>query len=158
MSALSKIPNDLKSKWDAAAVKYEKKRAAMLPILRLAQEHFGYITPDVEFAVAEYLETTPVHVREVVTFYELFRTKLEGKNQIRFCQTLSCVLGGSEELLEYIKTKLGIESGETTKDGKFTLHTAECLGACEMAPMMQVNKDFHGPLTKEKIDEIFENM
>ena len=152
------IPAELKQKWDAASAKYEKKRAAMLPILRLSQEHYGYITPEVEQAAADYLETTPVHVREVVTFYELFRTKPEGKNEIRFCQTLSCTLAGCDDLLAYIKQKLGVEPGETTKDGKFTLHTAECLGACEIAPMMQVNKDFYGPLTKEKIDEIIRNL
>ena len=158
MSALAKLPAELKAKWEKAAAKYEKKRASMLPILRLAQEHFGYITPEVEFAAAEFLETTPVHVREIVTFYELFRTKPEGKNQIRFCQTLACTLAGSEELLDYIKQKLGVESGGTTKDGKFSFHTAECLGACEIAPMMQVNKDFHGPLTKQKIDEILDGI
>ncbi len=152
------IPSELKNKWDLVSAKYEKKRAAMLPILRLSQDHFGYITPEVELAVAEYLETTPVHVREVVTFYELFRRKKEGKNEIRFCRTLSCSLLGAEDLLAYLKQKLGVEPGQTTPDEKFTLHTAECLGACEIAPMMQVNGDFHGPLTKEKIDEILKNL
>lgn len=151
------IPKELKQKWDEVAAKYEKKRAAMLPVLRLAQEHYGFISPEVEEAVAQFIGTTPVHVREVVTFYELFRTKAEGKNQIRFCQTLSCTLAGSEDVFAYLKEKLGINEGETTPDGKFTLHRVECLGACEIAPMMQVNADFHGPLTKQKIDEILEN-
>jgi len=152
------IPSELKSKWNAVTVKYEKKRAAMLPILRLAQEHYGYITPEVEQAVAEYLDTTPVHVREIVTFYELFRMKPEGKHQIRFCQTLSCTLAGCETVCAYLKEKLGINEGETTPDGKFTLHRAECLGACEIAPMMQVDADFYGPLTKGKIDEILKGL
>ena len=148
------MPVELVEKWNAVAKLYEKKRAAMLPVLRLSQEHFGWITPEVEAAVAEFFETTPVHVREVVTFYELFRLAPEGKNQIRFCHTLACSLAGCEDILAYLKQKLGVEEGGTTADGKFTLHRAECLGACDIAPMMQVNADLYGPLTREKVDEV----
>ena len=152
------MPVELIEKWNAVAKLYEKKRAAMLPVLRLSQEHFGWITPEVEAAVAEFFETTPIHVREVVTFYELFRLKPEGKNQIRFCHTLSCTLAGAENVLAHLKQKLGIQEGETTPDGKFTLHRAECLGACDIAPMMQVNGDEYGPLTCEKVVEILKQL
>ncbi|MBI4397637.1 MAG: NAD(P)H-dependent oxidoreductase subunit E, partial [Candidatus Omnitrophica bacterium] len=137
---------------------YEQKRAAMLPVLALVQEHYGYISPEAEQAVAEYFGTTPVHIHEVVTFYELFRTHPEGKHQIRFCRTLSCTLLGGVRAQKYLEEKLGIKPGETTKDGTWTLHEAECLGACEIAPMMQVDGDNYGPLDERKMDTILSSV
>ena len=158
MSELAKIPADLKKKWDDKAALYEEKRAAMLPILRLTQEHYGFISAESEHAIAEYMGITPIHVREVVTFYDEFHNEKQGKNHIWLCHTLSCSLMGCDKMLEYLEQKLGIKAGETTPDGKFTLEKAECLGACEIAPMMRVNKDFYGPLTEKKIDEVLDKM
>ncbi len=152
------IPEELKKKWDEAVARYEEKRAALLPVLRLSQDHFGYISAEVEEAVAHYMGTTPVHIREVVTFYELFHTKPVGKNNIQFCHTLACNLNGCEPLIKQLKEKIGIKEGETSSDGKYSFSRAECLGACEMAPMMKINKDIYGPLDKDKLNEIIENL
>ena len=158
MSEKHTVSKELKEKWDKAAALYEEKRAAMLPVLRLSQEHFGYISPEVEEEIAVYMDTTPVHVREVVSFYELFYTEPVGKYNIQFCHTLTCNINGCEDLIKHTKDKIGAQEGETSKDGKYTFSRAECLGACEMAPMMKINKDIYGPLTKDKIDEILKGL
>ncbi|MBI4437056.1 MAG: NAD(P)H-dependent oxidoreductase subunit E [Candidatus Omnitrophica bacterium] len=134
--------------------RYETKQAALLPILHLAQEQHGYLSPDVEEAVASLLGLPVVKVREVTSFYTLYEKKPCGKTPIRVCRNLSCTLLGGREILEYVRQKLGIDVGESTPDGRFRLDSVECLCACEMAPMMQVGDDYYGPLTKEKVDQI----
>ena len=134
--------------------KYDQKRAAMLPLLHLAQDNIGSVTPAAEEWVSRWTQVPVVHVHEVVTFYSMFHLKPVGRNHIRFCTTTSCVLRGGEKLLGHLKSKLGIENHQTTPDGKFSLEEAECLCACEKAPMMQVGDDYHCDLTEKRIDEI----
>lgn len=147
---------------DAAAEKiiaqYDRKHAAVLPLLHLAQDKVGHITPEVEAWVSKWTEVPVVHVREVVTFYSMFRQKPAGKHHIRFCTGTSCVLSGEEKILAYLKKKLGIENGQITADGKVSLEEAECLCACEMAPMMQVDGKYVGPLDEKKVDEILDEL
>ena len=138
--------------------KYDQKKAAMLTLLHLGQDHVGSVTEDVEAWVAKWTETPVVHVREVVTFYSMYHKNPVGKTHIRFCTGTSCVLRGSEKILDHLKKKLDIQNGEVTKDGKFSLEEAECLCACEVAPMMQVEGPYHGNLTEEKIDQIIEKI
>jgi NADH-quinone oxidoreductase subunit E len=90
----------------------------------------------------------------VVTFYTLFNQHRPGKHQVWVCRTLSCALRGSDAILAHCERRLGIHTGQTTADGKFTLRTAECLASCGTAPMMQVNKTYYENLTPEKVDEI----
>ncbi|MBI4352917.1 MAG: NAD(P)H-dependent oxidoreductase subunit E, partial [Candidatus Omnitrophica bacterium] len=104
--------------------------------------------------VSKWTEVPVVHVHEVVTFYSMYRQKPVGKRHIRFCTTTSCMLMGSEKILDYLKKKLGIGNGEVTPDGEFSLEEAECLCACESAPMMQIDGKYAGPLTEEKVDQI----
>ena len=136
--------------------RYPSPRGALLTVLHLAQEQFGYISQEVEEYLAELLEVPPAAVREVVSFYTLLQTTPPGSHVLRLCRNLSCHLRGGEEMQRHIEEKLGIEVGETTPDGKFTLLHSECLGACEMAPMMQLDEEYHGPLTVEYVDEILE--
>ena len=138
--------------------KYDEKRAAVLPLLHLAQEKIGYITPEAMEWTAKWSEVPVVHVREVVTFYSMYHQKPAGRHHIRFCMTTSCVLRGAEKLLTCVKSKLGIENGGVTADGRFSLEEAECLCNCEGAPMMQVDKNYHTDLTEKKIDEILEGL
>jgi len=149
------ITPELTFKIDQITALYEQRRAAMLPILNLLQEEFGAITPECEQFVAEYLQLAIVHVREVVSFYTMLHTKQPGKCHLQVCTTTSCALAGANELVEYAKEKLGIGLGETTPDGKFTLERVECLGACESAPVMQMNKTYIGDLNTEKMDQLF---
>lgn len=138
--------------------KYDKKHAAVLPLLHLAQDKIGCVTPEAEAWVSRWSEVPVVHVREVVTFYSMYHEKPVGKHHIRFCTTTSCVLMGSEKILDCLKKKLGIENGQTTSDGKISLEEAECLCACEMAPMMQVDGKYYGLLDEKKIDEIIDGL
>ena len=136
--------------------RYEDKRAALLPVLHCVQEKEGLISPESEKAVAEFLEIPIVHVHEVVSFYHLFHQKRKGKCHFSVCQTTSCALFGAEEIIDHLKKRLGIKPGETTADGKFSLSVVECLGACEIAPMMQFNKEYKGFLNKKKVDELID--
>ena len=135
---------------------YEQKKAALLPVLHLVQEKEGLISPEAEKEIADYLGVPVVHVHEVITFYHLFHQQRLGKCHFSICQTTSCALLGAEEIIDHLKKRLGIKPGETTPDGKFSLSVVECLGACEIAPMMQCNKDYKGFLNKKKIDELIE--
>jgi NADH-quinone oxidoreductase E subunit len=141
---------------DKITGKYEQKRAALLPLLHCVQEKEGLITPETEKNIADYLGIPVVHVHEVVCFYHLFHQQKIGKCHFSVCQTTACVLRGAEEVMEHIEKRLNIKAGETTPDGKFSFDRVECLGACELAPMMQCNKEYKGFLDKNKIDEIID--
>ncbi len=149
---------DLNPEAEKILAKYDEKRAAVLPLLHLAQGKIGFVTPEAEAWVSKWSEVPVVHVREVVTFYSMFHEKPVGRHHIRFCTTTSCVLMGGEKALDYLKKKISIENGQTTPDGKISLEEAECLCACEMAPMMQVDGKYVGPLDEKKIDEIIDKL
>ena len=141
---------------DKITAKYDQKRAALLPVLHFVQEKEGLISPASEKNIAEHLGVPVVHVHEVVCFYHLFHQVKKGKCHFSVCQTTACALLGGEDIIDHIKKRLGIKPGETTPDGKFSLSVVECLGACEIAPMMQLNKEYKGFLNKKKIDELIE--
>lgn len=134
-----------------------KQKSALLPLLHLAQEEFGgWLDVPVMDYVAEILSITPIEVYEVATFYSMYNMKPVGRFVFEVCQTGPCMLRGSDDIINYIKHKLGIGVGETTPDGLFTLKVVECLGACGYAPMMQLGKHFREHLTPEKVDAIIE--
>ncbi len=136
-----------------------KQKSAVIPVLHVAQEEFdGWLDVPVMDYVAELLDITPIEVYEVATFYTMFNLKPVGKYVLEICQTGPCMLNGSDEIISYVKEKLGIQAGETTDDGLFTLKPAECLGACGYAPMMQLGKHYKEFLTKEKIDELIDEL
>jgi NADH-quinone oxidoreductase subunit E len=132
-----------------------KQKSAILPVLHLAQEEFGgWLSIEAMDYVASLLNILPIEVYEVATFYSMYNLKPVGKYVFEVCQTGPCMLNGSDQIIDYIKEKLNIKVGETTKDGLFTLKTVECLGACGYAPMMQMGKNYREHLTKEKVDQI----
>ena len=134
-----------------------KQKSALLPVLHLAQEEFGgWLSAETMDYVASLLQITPIEVYEVATFYSMFNMKPVGKHVFEVCQTGPCMLRGSDNIIDYIKKKLDINVGETTKDGLFTLKTVECLGACGYAPMMQLGKTYREHLTKEKVDQLID--
>ena len=134
-----------------------KQKSALIPLLHLAQEEAGgwLDTPVMDY-VAELLGITPIEVYEVATFYTMFNLKPVGKNVLEVCITGPCMISGSDDIIAYIREKLGIGPGETTADGLFTLKPAECLGACGYAPMMQLGKHYREHLTRERVDQIIE--
>jgi len=137
---------------------YPDKRGALLPVLRLAQETFGYVSLEVEEYVAGLFDLSAAHVHEVVTFYTLFFQAPPGRHVVSVCHNLTCHLLGSKAIVEHLTRRLGVEVGETTADGRVTLLTVECLCACEQAPMMQVDDRYEGLLTPETVDRILEGL
>lgn len=133
-----------------------RQKSALMPLLHLAQEQWGWLSVETMDYIAGLLKLEPIEVYEVATFYTMYNLKPVGKYVFEVCHTGPCMLRGSDDILAYIKEKLGISVGETTPDGLFTLKTAECLGACGYAPMMQMGKHYKEHLTKEKIDRIIE--
>ena len=133
---------------------YPDKRGALLPVLHLAQDTFGYVSLEVQTYVASLFDLSPAHVHEVVTFYTLYFQQPKGRHVVAVCHNLSCYLAGSREIFAHVKQRLGIDAGETTDDGRVTLQSVECLCACEAAPMMQVDDRYELNLTPEKVDRI----
>ncbi len=146
---------EIKAKADAITARYEVRRAAMLEILHLMQTEYGHISLETEKAVADYIGVPPVDVREVITFYTLYYTKPRAKTRFNVCRTLPCMLAGGDKVLKCFEEKLGIKPGQCTADNEYSLQTVECLGACELAPMLQLNDEaFVGWLTPEKALEL----
>ena len=137
---------------------YPDKRGALLPVLHMAQEAFGYISLEVEAYVASLFGLSPAHVHEVVTFYTLFFRAPRGRHVIAVCHNLSCHLAGAPSILAHLRERLGIDVGETTDDGRITLQAVECLCACEAAPMMQVDDHYQLNLTPDRVDRILETL
>jgi NADH-quinone oxidoreductase E subunit len=145
-------------KFEETVARYPKKEAAMLPVLYLAQQEFGHLGAEAIEYVAKLMGQAPARVHGVVSFYTMYNMKPIGRHHIQVCRTLSCALRGAENVTGVIKKKLGIEPGQTTADGRFTLSEVECLASCGTAPMMQVNDDYYENLTEEKISEILDGL
>jgi NADH-quinone oxidoreductase subunit E len=137
---------------------YPDRRGALLPVLHMAQDTFGWVSLEVETYVAGLFDLSPAHVHEVVTFYTLYFQQPKGRHVVAVCHNLSCYLAGSREILAHVQRRLGIEPGETTDDGRITLQSVECLCACEAAPMAQVDDRYELNLTPDKIDRILEGL
>ncbi len=136
----------------------DRKRSAVLQALIAAQhQNEGYLTSELMDAVAEYLELPPIQVYEVATFYSMFETSPVARHNVAICTNISCMLMGSDTIVEHVENKLGIKIGESTEDGRIYLKCEEeCLAACAGGPMMQVDHVYHTELTPEKVDEILD--
>ena len=130
----------------------DEKQSAVMEALMVVQGENGYLTPAAMDAVAEYLQMPAISVYEVASFYSMYESKPLGRHLVNVCTNISCLLRDSAAVVEHLEKKLDIKLGGTTEDGRFTLRSVECLGACVNAPMMQVDKDYHENLTPEKID------
>ena len=137
--------------------RYEYPKAAMLPVLWLVQENQGYISQEAEAWVGRLLGVSISHVREAVSFYNMFHTAPVGRRELRVCTSLPCRLAGSDDLLDSLKERLKIAPGETTPGGEVTLTEVECLCACEMAPMAQLDERFVGPLNDGFLDTLVQD-
>ena len=135
-----------------------KQKSALLPLLHLAQEQWGWLSSDVMDYVANLLQIEPIEVYEVATFYTMFHLQPVGKHVIEYCRTGPCCLMGGEDIYGYLREKLGIEAGQTTSDGLFTLKEVECLAACGWGPVFQIREKYYMNLTRERIDEIVEEL
>lgn len=147
-----------KTECDRILSRYPVKKAAVLPILHLAEREFGIIDESAMLLVAGILDVSPAKVLGIYTFYTWFKRAGTGKYLLQVCCTLPCALRGSDHVVRHIEQRLGIKVGETTKDGKFTLRKVECLASCDTAPCVQINEDMHENLTFAKIDKILDGL
>jgi NADH-quinone oxidoreductase subunit E len=138
----------------------DRKRSAVISALHAVQhENNGFLTAELMDAVAAYLDLPPIQVYEVATFYSMFETKPVGRHHLSVCTNISCMLRGSQEVVDYVEKKLGIKTGESTPDGRIYLkREEECLAACTGAPMLMVDHVFHENLTPERIDKILDEL
>jgi NADH-quinone oxidoreductase subunit E len=134
--------------------RFPTKRAALLPALHLVQHTYNWIPTQAIEEIAEFLEIAPSEALDTASFYEEYWLKPKGKYLLQVCRSLSCEICGSRQLTDHLEKKLGIEAGETTKDGKYTLVELECLGACGTAPVALVNEVLYENLSTDDIDKI----
>lgn len=133
---------------------YETNQSALIPALHVAQADQGWLSEETQGEVATILDVTPQSVREVVTFYTMFHQRPVGRYLLQVCRNLSCCLKGGHRLQKQIEERLGIQEGETTQDGRFTLVSVECLGSCGTAPVLMVNDRYHEDVTPAEIDRL----
>jgi NADH-quinone oxidoreductase E subunit len=138
--------------------KYPVKRAAIMPVLWLAQKEFGHLSAEVQQYVADLLGFPLAWVSGLASFYTMYYKKPIGKYHLQVCTNVSCMLRGSDDVLRVIEDRLKVGLGQTTADGKFSLDEVECLASCGTAPMMQVNEDYHENLTPRSTLELIERL
>ncbi len=144
---------------DREIAKYppEHKQSAVMSALRIAQVEKGWLAPEVVEFVAQYLDMPPIAVYEVATFYNMYDLKPVGRHKITVCTNLPCQLQGAGEIAEHLKRRLGVDFGETTADGRFTLKEGECMGACGDGPLcLHNNHAMHVKLTPEQVDRLLD--
>lgn len=145
-------------KIDEIKKRYPQSRAALMPVLYLYQEKYGYISDEIIKEISELLKIPEVDIKGVVSFYEMFHDKPKGKYIIQVCTNVSCMLCNSEKLLTVIEKELGIKCGDTTKDNLFTLEEVECLGSCGTAPVVSINDRYYENMNEEKIIKLLHSL
>lgn len=144
-------------KVDQILKKYPTKKAALMPLLWLAQEQNGFISGEVMKSVASILEVSLEEVLGVVTFYTMYHQHEMGKYHFQVCTNVSCLLRGGYDIWNHVRSKLELENGQVTSDNKFSLEEVECMGSCGSAPMMAVNEDYYENLSLDQVDQIIES-
>jgi NADH-quinone oxidoreductase subunit E len=149
---------DVMDRLDAIVKSYPVKRAALLPVLHEVQGVDGWLSDDTLEFVAKYMGLPPADVLGVVSFYTMFYRRPMGRHVVNICRTLSCQLRGASQLIEHLKSKLGVDVGETTADGRFSLGVMECLGSCGTAPVAEIHGDYYENCSTAKLDGVMSEM
>ena len=155
------ISEATKARFAKEVAKYptEQAQSAVMACLSIVQQELGYVSPESEKVVADYLGMAPMAVHEVTTFYNMYNQRPVGKYKLNVCTNLPCQLRDGQKALHHLETKLGVVMGETTKDGLFTLQQCECLGACADSPVMLVNdRTMCSFMTNEKLDQLVDGL
>jgi NADH-quinone oxidoreductase subunit E len=152
------FPPEARARIDRILERYPTKKAALLPVLWVAQETWGWISKEAAEEVARILELSPAHIDGVLTFYTMYNLSPVGKHLLQFCTSISCHLAGAEGLAERCKKRLGIDYEETTKDGKFTLVEVECIAGCDRAPSMMVNDTYYEPMDEKQLNSLLDRL
>ena len=151
---------ELEAKFAKLVDSYPKghERAALVPMLLFAQDEVGALNEEVVTEIASRLGLTRLEVEQVVSYYSMLSKKPRGKYHIQICTNVSCLLRGADQILERAKKKLGVENGEVTPDGQFSLEEVECLGACSWGPAVEVNYEYHHHMTPEKVEALIDEL
>ena len=153
-----RLPSQEDKKIEGILLRYPNKQAALLPVLWVCQRFHGWISPSIIDYVSHRLDVPTALVKGVVSFYSMFFTKPVGKNVIWICRTLSCELRGAKDLEKHLEKKLMCKVGQTSSDDQFTLLKAECLAACDKAPVLQINDEYCENPTMQQLDQILESL
>ena len=140
------------------AAQYPQRRSAVMPALRLAQEKYGWLPPDAFREVADALDVTPAYCKAIASFYDMFHLEQVGRHMIEVCTNVSCALVGAQQVLETFEGELGIQAGETSEDGEFTLRTVECAGGCGWGTVVSVDHRYREPVGPEDVQAIVEEL
>lgn len=140
---------------DAEMAHYEQRQAVSVEALKIVQKERGWISDGLLHAIAEHTKIPPADLEAVATFYNLIFRQPVGRHVVFLCDSVSCWLCGYDELKQVVQEKLGLEYGQTTEDGRFTLLPSVCLGNCDKAPAVMIDEDHYGNVTGEGLDEIF---
>ena len=152
------FPQEAMARIEKILTRYPTKQAALLPVLWVAQETWGWISKEAAEEVARILDLPPSHVDGVLTFYTMYNVRPVGQHLIQVCTSISCHLAGAGSLVEHCKKRLGIGLEETTKDGRFTLVEVECIAGCDRAPSLMVNDTYHEPMDAAKLDDLLDRL
>ena len=155
-SGVEPVPPEELQKLDSILDKYAGKAGYLIPALKEAQELYGYLPMEVQSKVARGLDISASHVYGVVTFYSFFTITPRGRHTIRLCLGTACYVKGAKDMLERIVREVGINVGETSEDGRFTLEAVRCLGACGLAPVMLVGEDTYGNIDPKETVKLLE--
>ena len=150
----AEFPPEARQRIDRILGRYPTKQAALLPVLWVAQETWGWVSKEAAEEVARILELSPAHVDGVLTFYTMYNLRPVGKHLIQVCTSISCHLAGAGKLIEHCQKRLGIGLEETTADGEFSLVEVECIAGCDRAPSILVNDTYVEPVDEKKLDEL----
>ena len=148
------FPPEAKQRFEWILTRYPNKESALLPTLHLAQEVWGWISPEVVHYVGNLLDLSQATVFGVVSFYNMYNQKPVGKYHLQVCTNLSCMVTRAYDIYDHLCDRLGVSPGETTSDGLYTVGEVECLGSCNTAPVVQVNNDYHESMSVTKMDEL----
>jgi NADH-quinone oxidoreductase subunit E len=140
------------------AAQYPQRRSAIMPALRLAQELYGWLSPEAFRDVADALDLTPAYCQAVASFYDMFHLEPVGSHMVEVCTNVSCALVGAQQVLEAFEAELGIHAGETTDDGEVTLRTIECAGGCGWGTVVAVDHRYREPVRPEDVPAIVEEL
>jgi NADH-quinone oxidoreductase subunit E len=153
-----RFDDEMETAIEEILTRYPTRQAAIMPLLWLSQERWGWISPGVTRAIADRLDLSPAFVEGVTSFYTMYQRTPPGRYLVQVCTTLSCQLCGTPDLVEHLKRKLGIDFGETTEDGRFTLVDVQCLGACGEAPVVQINNDYYTGLDADALEALLDGL
>src|SRR5579872_5164291 len=152
------LPPLLDAKFKELVGRYPVKRSALIPMMLYAQDNFCFLSDELLEEIARRLDLNILQVTETLAYYSMLRRKPAGRYHIQVCTNISCMVRGGNQLLEHVKSRLGIGNKEVSESGTFSLEEVECMGACTGAPAVQVNYDFYENLDPEKIDLLLEQL